>query len=121
MKLVELEEEIRDLFIEDGFTIEKEFVTTTGARVDLAVLQNNHPVLAIEFEESYKWMRARSLYDAVKADREGFPNLAIVYAFEQRGLKNCWIFDYIKEDLDLDARIIHPDSIGDLKDIYNIC
>ncbi|KXB03570.1 hypothetical protein AKJ45_01260 [candidate division MSBL1 archaeon SCGC-AAA261F19] len=118
MKIKKLEGKISELFSDSKFKIEKEFITKDNSRIDLAVLRNRNPYLAVEFEESYKWMRSRVLYDAVKADRGGFPNLAVVYPFEQRGLKNCWIFDFIRSDLDVRTKIIRPNNVSNLKRIF---
>lgn len=110
MKVKKLTSKIKDFFSSE-FRIEEEFTTDDNARIDLAVFHSSKPLLAVEFEESYKWMRSRVLYDAIKADREGFENLAVVYPFKQRGLKNCWIFDFIEEDLEINTKIIHPNDI----------
>ena len=115
MKIKKLEKEIDEVFSDPEFETEVEFTTGDNSRVDLAVLKDGDPHLAVEFEGSYKWMRSRVLYDAVKADREGFPYLAVVYPFKQRGLKNCWIFDFIGSELDVAAKIVHPDDVDKLK------
>ncbi|KXA89493.1 hypothetical protein AKJ62_03045 [candidate division MSBL1 archaeon SCGC-AAA259D14] len=107
------------MFPDPEFETRNEFTTEDNSRVDLAVLRNGDPFLAVEFEGSYKWMRSRVLYDAVKADREGFKNLAVVYPFKQRGLKNCWIFDFIEGDLDVAVKIVHPDDVPDLRGIFD--
>lgn len=119
MKIKKLENEISEIFPDPEFETRKEFTTGDNSRVDLAVLHNGDPLLAVEFEGSYKWMRSRVLYDAVKADREGFKNLAVVYPFKQRGLKNCWIFDFIEGDLDVTVKIVHPDDVPDLRGIFD--
>ncbi|KXB06546.1 hypothetical protein AKJ51_03545 [candidate division MSBL1 archaeon SCGC-AAA382A20] len=108
-----------ELFTHSKFETEKEFTTSDNSRVDLAILKNENPFMAVEFEGSYKWMRSRVLYDAIKADREGFPSLAVVYPFKQRGLKNCWIFDFIENELDAEVKIIHPDEVPDLRQIFH--
>ncbi len=120
MKIKKLERKISELFRDPEFETRKEFTTGDNSRVDLAVLRNGDPLLAVEFEESYKWMRSRVLYDAVKADREGFSDLAVVYPFKQRGLKNCWIFDFMDSDLDVRTKIVHPDDVPDLRQIFNV-
>ncbi len=119
MKIKKLERKISELCSDTEFETEKEFTTGDNSRVDLAVLRDGNPFLAVEFEGSYKWMRSRILYDAVKADREGFPNLAVVYPFKQRGLKNCWIFDFIESDLGVQAKIVHPEDVSDFREIFN--
>ncbi|KXB05740.1 hypothetical protein AKJ49_00190 [candidate division MSBL1 archaeon SCGC-AAA382A03] len=119
MKIKKLEKEISEIFTGLESEIKTEFTTDDNSRIDLAILQDGNPFLAVEFEGSYKWMRSRVLYDAVKADREGFPYLAVVYPFKQRGLKNCWIFDFIGADLNVHVKIIHPDDISDLRRIFN--
>ena len=120
MKIKKLEKEIAEVFSETKFETEIEFTTGDNSRVDLAILKDGNPLLAVEFEGSYKWMRSRVLYDAVKADREGFPYVAVVYPFKQRGLKNCWIFDFIESDLTVRAKIVHPDDVSDLKEIFDV-
>lgn len=119
MKIENLESEISELFSSSEFETCVEFTTDDNSRVDMAVLGGGDPFLAVEFEESYKWMRSRVLYDAVKADREGFSHLAVVYPFEQRGLKNCWIFDFIADELEVNTKIVHPDDVPDLRKIFD--
>lgn len=118
MKLKQLESDISQLFASEAFEVETEFVTADNSRVDLAVHRHGGPLLAVEFEESYKWMRARVLYDSIKADREGFPQLAVVYPFEQRGLESGWIWDFIEDDLDLSTDIVRPDDVSSLKENF---
>lgn len=120
MKIKKLEGKISEIFQSSEFETKKEFTTDDNSRVDLAVLRKSKPLIAVEFEGSYKWMRSRVLYDAIKADREGFPHLAVVYPFKQRGLKNCWIFDFIETDLNVRAKIIHPDDVPDLRQIFDV-
>ncbi|KXB00915.1 hypothetical protein AKJ41_03560 [candidate division MSBL1 archaeon SCGC-AAA259O05] len=91
--------------------MEEEFTTDDNARIDLAVFHSSKPLLAIEFEESYKWMRSRILYDAVKADRSGFKKLAILYPFQQRGLLNCWIFNFIENELEVKVDVVKPEKL----------
>ena len=69
-----------------------EFRNKDGARID-AVIND----LAIEFENSYKWINQRILYNLVKAHRSGFNKLLIVYPFNSKTVKNSWVSVYAVE------------------------
>lgn len=114
MKVRQLEDRFAELFAPSAFDVETEYTTDDGTRVDLAVHRAGEPLLAVEFEQSYKWMRSRILYDAVKADREGFPHLAIVYQFDHSGLNSGWVWSFIGSDLDVAVMLVHPDEVDKL-------
>ncbi len=101
----------------------EEYYTEDGTRIDLAVLmENEEEVLAIEFEDSYKWIKQRSLYNALKAYRSGFEDLVFVYPFNKKSIENSWIIDYIDEDLEMNIEVVKPDklvdTVGDYLDKY---
>ncbi|NJE26272.1 hypothetical protein E3E22_06490 [Thermococcus sp. MV5] len=94
-----------------GFKAVKELSTRDGARIDLAILKENEKILAIEFENSYKWIKQRVLYNTIKAHRDGFNRLWIVYPFNNKPLKNSWVGSFI-EELGVEIEVIHPKEIG---------
>nr|WP_055281394.1 hypothetical protein [Thermococcus sp. EP1] len=94
-----------------GFKAVKELFTRDGARIDLAILKENEKILAIEFENSYKWIKQRVLYNAIKAHRDGFNRLWIVYPFNNKPLKNSWVGSFI-EELGVEIEVVHPKEIG---------
>ena len=93
-----------------GFSAVKELSTIDGARIDLAILKENEKILAIEFENSYKWIKQRVLYNAIKAHRDGFNRLWIVYPFNNKPLKNSWVGSFI-EELGVKVEVVHPKEV----------
>ncbi len=79
-----------------GFKAVKEFSTVDNARIDLAILRGEEKILAIEFENSYKWIKQRILYNAIKAHRAGFKHLWVVYPFRNKPLRNGWANDHLR-------------------------
>ncbi|USH00841.1 hypothetical protein K1720_02115 [Thermococcus argininiproducens] len=95
-----------------GFRAIKELSTKDGARIDLAILRGDEKILAIEFENSYKWIKQRILYNAIKAHRDGFKHLWVVYPFRGRPLRNSWVTEYITE-LGVKVEVVHPKEVED--------
>ncbi|MCA6213728.1 hypothetical protein GQS78_05580 [Thermococcus bergensis] len=94
-----------------GFKALKEFSTKDNARIDLAVLRGDEEILAIEFENSYKWIKQRILYNGIKAHRAGFKHLWVVYPFRNDPLRKSWVEEYLKE-LGVEVEIVSPEGIG---------
>ncbi|WP_232460712.1 WYL domain-containing protein [Thermococcus barossii] len=90
-----------------GFTAIQEYRTADGTRIDLAILNGGQKLLAIEFENSYKWIRQRLLYNIVKASRAGFSELWVVYPFQTPPLG--WIKEYALE-LGVELRVLEPEE-----------
>ncbi|MBC7094116.1 hypothetical protein [Thermococcus sp.] len=95
---------------EMGFNAVKELSTIDGARIDLAILRENEKILAIEFENSYKWIKQRVLYNAIKVHRDGFSRLWIVYPFNNKPLRNSWVGSFI-EELGVEVEVVHPKEV----------
>lgn len=95
-----------------GFKAVKEFPTMDNARIDLAILREDEKILAIEFENSYKWIKQRILYNAIKAHRAGFKHLWVVYPFRDEPLRNSWVKEYLRE-LGVEVEVISPEKIED--------
>lgn len=92
-----------------------EYQTGDGTRVDVALLMDGRPLLAVEFENSYKWIKQRVLYNAVKAHRAGFRELWVVYPFKNLFLGG-WLDEFISGELGLMVRTLHPDElIGEME------
>ncbi len=100
-------EELCDLH---GFRAIREFRTEDGSRIDLIIFKGDEKVLAIEFENSYKWIKQRILYNAVKAKRAGFNRLVIVYPFNNDPLSRSWVEEYVKEELRVELVLVKPDG-----------
>ncbi|MCO6040478.1 DUF3131 domain-containing protein [Thermococcus alcaliphilus] len=66
--------------------------------------------MAIEFENSYKWIKQRILYNGIKAHRAGFKHLWVVYPFRNEPLRNGWVSNYLKE-LGMNLEIVSPEEI----------
>lgn len=106
MKLKSLINEITELL--KPLEVKKEYRTSDGTRIDLAIPEKG---LAIEFENSYKWIDRRVLYNAIKAHREGFKDLIIIYPFKDDVIQRSWIIKCIKE-LGVNLKIIKPDELN---------
>ncbi|MFA5406343.1 MAG: hypothetical protein WC307_03220 [Candidatus Nanoarchaeia archaeon] len=91
----------------------KEYRTPDGTRIDVAVPEIG---LAIELENTYKWIDRRVLFNAVKAQRAGFKDLVIIYPFKDDCIRRSWVMKYVKE-LGINLTIIKPDKINNLKKI----
>ncbi len=77
-----------------GLNAVPEYRTPDGTRIDIAVLNGERKLLAIELEASFKWFPQRLLYDVVKAHRANFPELWVVSNFNS---KPGWILSYAAE------------------------
>ncbi len=107
----EASEIVRDM----GLLPVSEYRTADGTRIDLVIMDGREKLLAIEFENSYKWIRQRLLYNIIKASRAGFSQLWIVYPFQIPHLG--WIEEYAK-DLGVEIKILKPEEF--LEKIYSI-
>ena len=94
IKVKALTRQIIVLAHELGLKAVPEYRTPDGTRIDIAVLDGEKKLLAIELEASFKWFPQRVLYDVVKAHRAGFSELWVVTQFRA---KPGWIGDYAKE------------------------
>ncbi len=97
-----------------------EYYTDDGTRIDLGILMDDgeDKVLAVEFEDSYKWIKQRTLYNALKAKRSGFEDILFVYPFQKKSIENSWVVDYIEEDLDVNMKVVKPDELVDYVEYY---
>ncbi|GAB6100891.1 hypothetical protein JCM16138_01140 [Thermococcus atlanticus] len=116
IKVKTLTREIISLTQELGLRAVPEYRTEDGGRIDLAILRGDEKLLAIELENSFKWIRQRVLYNAVKAHRAGFPELWVVYPFKMPRLG--WVASFIEEELEMKLLILQPEEfvekIGEL-------
>lgn len=123
MKVKELTSKIVDLAGRYNLKVINEFPTRDKTRIDIAVLNGQDKLLAIEFERTYKWIRRRILYNGIKAHRAGFKNIFFIYPFEKNSIQNSWVIDFLK-DLGMNVKLIHPDNcvkqISDLIEEKNI-
>ncbi|MBP1911838.1 hypothetical protein [Thermococcus stetteri] len=94
IKVKTLTRQIIELSEELGFQAVPEYRTPDGTRIDIAILNGEEKILAIELEASFKWFPQRLLYDVVKAHRAGFPEVWIVTSMPQ---KPGWIKVYAEE------------------------
>ncbi len=88
----------------------KEYRTPDGMRIDIAVPDKG---LAIELENSYKWINQRVLYNAIKAKRAGFKDLVIIYPFKANTIWNSWIIKYV-EELGIKLTVLKPSEVKEL-------
>lgn len=114
MKLKELVAEINNLAQESGFEATCEYTTGERARLDLVILKNGEKRLAIEFEKTYKWIQQRILYNSVKAHRAGFRKIVFIYPFNQKAIHSSWVLKFVKEELKMDIKIVHPEDCLDV-------
>ncbi|WP_193385898.1 hypothetical protein [Thermococcus barophilus] len=110
IKIKSLLKEAEELCAFHGLRAVKEFQGKDGSRIDLVILREDEKVLAIEFENSYKWIKQRILYNAVKAKRAGFNRLMIVYPFNNDPLSRSWVEEYAKEELRVELILVKPDG-----------
>ncbi|WP_367884691.1 hypothetical protein [Thermococcus sp. JCM 11816] len=75
IKVKTLTRQIVELSEKLGLQAVPEYRTPDGTRIDVAILNGDEKILAIELEASFKWFPQRLLYDVVKAQRAGFPEL----------------------------------------------
>ena len=108
IKVKTLTRQIVALADELGLRAVPEYRTPDGTRIDIAVLNDERKLLAIELEASFKWFPQRVLYDVVKAHRAGFPELWVVTPF--KNVKPGWVVGYADE-LGLKFLIILPTEV----------
>jgi hypothetical protein len=112
IKVKTLTRQIVELSSEFGFQAVPEYRTPDGTRIDIAILHGEKKILAIELEASFKWFPQRLLYDVVKAQRAGFPELWVVSNFSS---KPGWVLGYAKE-LGLELSILKEEDVpGELR------
>ena len=110
MKVKKIIEDIRIRLEARGFEVVEEYPTSDKTRVDLAVLRDGEPAVAVEFEKTYKWIQQRVLYNSIKAYRAGFTAVVFVYPFNRKPVLSSWVMDFIQNTLGVGARIVHPDD-----------
>ncbi len=87
----------------------QEFRTPDRTRIDFAFTRGEERLLAVEFERSRKWLFARVLYNAVKAQRAEFPVILFVYPFyDLPRAGRSWVPSYVEETLGLRLGLCHP-------------
>jgi hypothetical protein len=110
LKVKSLIREIREISSARGIDGSEEHRTPDNTRIDLALLRNGEPLVAVEFERTYKWIRRRILYNAVKANRGGFERLLMIYPFKKDGIEQSWVFDFSHNQLGVDIALVHPEK-----------
>jgi len=100
-----LEELVNELNVEGW----QEFRTSDNTRIDFAITQGARRLLSVEFERSRKWLFARVLYNAVKAQRAEFPAILFVYPFyDLPRAGRSWVPSYVEDELGLRLALCHP-------------
>ncbi|ASJ08256.1 hypothetical protein A3L11_03045 [Thermococcus siculi] len=107
IKVKTLTRQVLQLSKELGLTAVPEYRTRDGTRIDIAILNGEEKLLAIELEASFKWFLQRLLYDVVKAHRAGFPELWVVSNFSSN---SGWIGGYA-EELGLALRVLKEKEV----------
>jgi hypothetical protein len=103
--VAELVEVVGELGVE-GWS---EFRTPDRTRIDYAITKGSQRLLAVEFERSRKWLFARVLYNAVKAQRAEFPAILFVYPFyDLPRAGRSWVPNYVEDTLGLRLALCHP-------------
>jgi hypothetical protein len=86
-----------------------EFRTPDATRIDFAFTQGARRLLAVEFERSRKWLFARVLYNAVKAQRAEFSAVLFVYPYyDLPRAGRSWVPEYVEETLGMRLALCHP-------------
>jgi len=100
---------LADLVEELGVEGWHEFRTPDRTRIDFAITKGTQRLLAVEFEQSRKWLFARVLYNAVKAQRAEFPAILFVYPFyDLPRAGRSWVPNYVEDTLGLRLALCHP-------------
>ena len=100
-----LQELVNELKVEGW----QEFRTPDNTRIDYAITQGVRRLLSVEFERSRKWLFARVLYNAVKAQRAEFPAILFVYPFyDLPRAGRSWVPTYVEDELGLRLALCHP-------------
>lgn len=107
IKVKTLTRQIIELAEELGLNAVLEYRTPDGTRIDVAILDGEEKVLAIELEASFKWFPQRVLYDVVKAHRAGFPELWVITPFRA---SPGWVLKYA-EEVGLVLRIMGEEKV----------
>lgn len=107
IKVKTLTRQIIALAEELGLNAVLEYRTPDGTRIDVAILDGEEKVLAIELEASFKWFPQRVLYDVVKAHRAGFPELWVITPFIA---SPGWVLKYA-EEVGLVLRIMGEEKV----------
>ena len=107
IKVKTLTRQVIELSRELGLKAVPEYRTPDGTRIDIAVLDGEKKLLAIELEASFKWFPQRLLYDIVKAHRAGFPELWVVTPFT---VSPRWVLEYSQE-MGVRTEVIKPEEI----------
>ena len=103
--IARLQELVNELNVEGW----EEFRTPDNTRIDFAITQGVKRLLSVEFERSRKWLFARVLYNAVKAQRAEFPAILFVYPFyDLPRAGRSWVPSYVEEELGLRLALCHP-------------
>ncbi len=95
MKIIEIIGELKNICSKHECEAFAEFRTPTRSRIDLAIIKDKKPVLAIEFENSYKWIAQRVLYNSIKASRSGFQTVLFIYPFK-KNFNNRLVNEHLK-------------------------
>jgi hypothetical protein len=86
-----------------------EFRTPDATRIDFALTQGSRRLLAVEFERSRKWLFARVLYNAVKAQRAEFSAILFVYPYyDLPRAGRSWVPEYVEKTLGMRLALCHP-------------
>jgi hypothetical protein len=86
-----------------------EFRTPDATRIDFAFTQGARRLLAVEFERSRKWLFARVLYNAVKAQRAEFSAVLFVYPYyDLPRAGRSWVPEYVEKTLGMRLALCHP-------------
>lgn len=107
IKVKTLTRQIIELAEELGLNAVLEYRTPDSTRIDVAILDGEEKVLAIELEASFKWFPQRVLYDVVKAHRAGFPELWVITPFRA---SPGWVLKYA-EEVGLVLRIMGEEKV----------
>lgn len=100
---------LTELVAELGVEGWREFRTPDRTRIDYAITKGSQRLLAVEFEQSRKWLFARVLYNAVKAQRAEFPAILFVYPFyDLPRAGRSWVPNYVEDTLGLRLALCHP-------------
>jgi len=87
----------------------REFRTPDATRIDFAFTQGARRLLAVEFERSRKWLFARVLYNAVKAQRAEFSAVLFVYPYyDLPRAGRSWVPEYVEKTLGMRLALCHP-------------
>jgi len=107
IKVKTLTRQIVALADELEFNAVPEYRTPDGTRIDVAIIDGEKKLLAIELEASFKWFPQRVLYNVVKAHRAGFSELWIVTPFKT---SPGWVLSYA-EEIGLLVRLVNEKEI----------